>query len=60
MQDLDHISRRRFIGQGACAALGTTGLLSTLLNLGVASRVSAAGPGDYKAMICLFLLGGND
>lgn len=60
MQDPEHISRRRFIGQSACAALGTTGLLSTLLNLGVASRMSAAGPGDYKAMICLFLLGGND
>lgn len=59
MKAPDSISRRRFIGQSACAALGTTGLLSTLLNLGVAARASAA-TGDYKAMICLFLLGGND
>ena len=56
----DAITRRRFIGQSACAALGTTGLLSTLLNIGVASRCSAANPREYKAMICLFFLGGND
>lgn len=60
MKKTNAITRRRFLGQSACAALGTTGLLSTLLNLGVASRCSAANPREYKAMICLFLLGGND
>jgi uncharacterized protein (DUF1501 family) len=54
------INRRTFLGQTGCAALGTTGLLSTLLNLGLASRVMAAEQTDYKAMICIFLSGGND
>jgi uncharacterized protein (DUF1501 family) len=54
------LNRRQFLGQTGCAALGTTGLFSTLLNLGLASRVMAADQSDYKAMICIFLLGGND
>ena len=54
------ITRREFIGQTGCAALGTTGLLSTLLNLGLATRVMASDQTDYKAMICIFLQGGND
>lgn len=54
------INRRRFLEQTGCAALGTTGLLSTLLNVGLASRVMAADQSDYKAMICVFLAGGND
>lgn len=60
MQEPSFINRRQFIGQAGCAALGTTGMLSTLLNLGLATRVMAAEPDDYKAMICIFLLGGND
>ena len=55
------LNRRQFLGQTGCAALGTTGLLSTLLNMGLASRVMAADvQSDYKAMICVFLMGGND
>jgi uncharacterized protein (DUF1501 family) len=52
-------TRRTFIRQAACAALGTSGLLSTLLDL---RRISAATvtTGDYKALVCLFLYGGND
>jgi uncharacterized protein (DUF1501 family) len=60
MNQPNFIDRRQFIGQAGCAALGTTGLLSTLLNLGLATRVMATEPDDYKAMICIFLLGGND
>ena len=54
------LNRRQFLGQTGCAALGTTGLFSTLLNMGLASRVMAAEQTDYKAMICIFLMGGND
>jgi uncharacterized protein (DUF1501 family) len=54
------LNRRQFLAQSGCAALGTTGLLSTLLNMGLASRVMAADQSDYKAMICVFLMGGND
>jgi uncharacterized protein (DUF1501 family) len=56
-------SRRRFIGQSACAGLGLTGLLSTLGTLRLFNAtLSAQGvPGDdSKALICLFLFGGND
>lgn len=51
-------TRRAFIRQTACAALGTTGLLSTIWDL----RKLSAAPlsGDYKAIVCLFLYGGND
>jgi len=55
---MDHPTRRTFIRQAACAALGTTGLLSTIWDL---RKVSAATTvGDYKALVCLFLYGGND
>src|ERR1041385_3990772 len=52
-------TRRTFIRQAACAALTTTGILNTIFDL---RRLSAA-PLDasgYKALVCLFLYGGND
>jgi uncharacterized protein (DUF1501 family) len=55
---MDQPTRRTFIRQAACAALGTTGLLSTIWDL---RKVNAAAAiGDYKALVCLFLYGGND
>ncbi len=64
--------RRKFVGQ-CCAAVGATGMLSTLAQLrllGAAAspdngpigpaRAGAALPADYKALVCLFLAGGND
>ena len=55
------ISRREFIVQSNCAAIGTASLLSSLLSLKLtAGAVSASNYGDYKALICLFLNGGND
>ncbi|GAB1858502.1 DUF1501 domain-containing protein [Flavobacteriaceae bacterium MHTCC 0001] len=59
------ISRRKFIGN-SCAALGYTTLFSSLINLkGMAAAAmdnSAIIPfgGDYKALVCLMLSGGND
>ena len=52
-------TRRTFIRQAACAALTTTGILNTILDL---RRLSAAplDTSDYKALVCLFLFGGND
>ncbi|HJT80658.1 MAG TPA: DUF1501 domain-containing protein [Chthoniobacterales bacterium] len=56
--NITYPTRRNFIRQAACAALGTTGLLSTIWDL---RRVNAAtAGGDYKALVCLFLYGGND
>src|SRR5947207_8569456 len=55
---MEQPTRRTFIRQAACAALGTTGLLSTIWDL---RKVNAATTvGDYKALVCLFLYGGND
>ena len=61
--------RRQFIRQACCAAVGSTGILSTLGQLRVIGAVAADGtdrsraaalPADYKALVCLYLEGGND
>jgi uncharacterized protein (DUF1501 family) len=52
-------TRRSFIRQAACAALGTTGLLNTIFDLRKLSAATVSGS-DYKALVCLFLFGGND
>jgi len=56
------ISRRSFVRQASCAACSSIPLFSTLLNLKMAGSVAAAepGPGEYRALVCLFLAGGND
>jgi uncharacterized protein (DUF1501 family) len=57
------LSRRRFLGEASCAAVGSTALFSSLLNLRMTSTAAAAshsGGDDYKALVCLFLAGGND
>lgn len=57
------ISRRKFIGQ-SCAAIGYTTLFSSLINLkafgAAAMDNSNRPPEDYKALVCLFKMGGND
>jgi uncharacterized protein (DUF1501 family) len=64
--DLD---RRNFVRQGCCAALGTTGLLSAMAQLKLVGAIAAdsanrhraaAVEADYRALVCLFLSGGND
>jgi uncharacterized protein (DUF1501 family) len=60
MNNLNALSRRRFIGR-ACAAVGATGMLSALAQLRMIGALAAdAAPTDYKALVCLFLYGGND
>ena len=53
-------TRRTFLRQAACAALGTTGLLNTIFDLRKLSAATIADTGDFKALVCLFLFGGND
>jgi len=60
-----HLSRRRFLGQASCAALGSTSFLSTALNLGMINTAAArphiiGSNGDYKAIVCILLAGGAD
>jgi uncharacterized protein (DUF1501 family) len=57
------ISRRKFLGQLNCAALSSSAVLNTLLNLKLANNAAAddLDPGtDCKALVCLFLSGGWD
>jgi uncharacterized protein (DUF1501 family) len=55
------LTRREFIGQASCAGIGGTALFSTLLTLRLANSLAAqTAPADYKALVCLFLAGGND
>lgn len=66
------LSRRHFLGSACCAAVGATGLLSSLATLRLMGAVASpangpqlparagALPSDYKALVCLFLNGGND
>ncbi|MCB1069517.1 MAG: DUF1501 domain-containing protein [Verrucomicrobia bacterium] len=57
------ISRRRFIGQTACAGFSLTGVLSTIGTLRLFNATASAQglPGDdSKILVCLFLYGGND
>lgn len=50
--------RREFLKHAACSAVGY-GLVSTVFDLYKMNAV-AAQAGDYKALVCLFLFGGND
>lgn len=57
------ISRRKFFGQASCAAISGVSVLNTLLNLRLAGDLAAAEPpadNEYRALVCLFLNGGND
>ncbi len=54
--------RRKFIKNTICAALGGAGLYSALGNLQLLQAAVRANYsfGDYKALVCVFLYGGND
>ena len=55
------ISRRHFIRQAACAAVGTTSLASTIWNLRAINAAAAqATSTEFRSLVCLFLYGGND
>jgi uncharacterized protein (DUF1501 family) len=53
------LSRRQFLRGSVCAAVGMTSLAATAFDL---RRIAAAAPldGDFKALVCVFLYGGND
>ncbi len=61
MNEPRNITRRQFIGEASCKAVGATALFSTLFNLKFANTLAAqSAPNDYRALVCLFLAGGND
>ncbi|HLF64417.1 MAG TPA: DUF1501 domain-containing protein [Saprospiraceae bacterium] len=59
------LSRRNFIGQASCAAVGYSTLLSSLVNLKAINAAAFANSSvndgdDYKALVCFMQSGGND
>src|SRR5687767_14564139 len=57
-------SRREFLWHSACAAVGATAMATTVWDLRLINAATAASLNplvdDYKALVCLFLFGGND
>lgn len=61
--DTHTLNRRSFMRQAACAALGATAMVNTLSCLRLTSAALAQGSSisdDYRALVCIFLSGGND
>ena len=55
------ISRRDFIRRAACAAVGTAAMTATIRDLRMMNAAMAqTNITDYKALVCIFLQGGND
>lgn len=59
MNTFGNASRREFLKRlGALGALGSAAPFA--MNLAGIGTAAAAGASDYKALVCLFMLGGND
>src|SRR5215469_4941763 len=59
--DLSNISRRQFIRQAACAGVGTLAMTSAISQLRwMNAAVAQSTISDYKALVCIFLQGGNN
>ena len=55
------LNRRDFIRQAACAAVGTAAMTAAIRDLRfMNAAVAQTGINDYKALVCIFLAGGND
>jgi uncharacterized protein (DUF1501 family) len=56
------LNRRKFVRQSACGALGLTGMVNTIAHLKLLNAAIAQSPPPtgYKALVVLFLFGGND
>jgi uncharacterized protein (DUF1501 family) len=59
--DFSNHSRRDFIRRAACAGVGTLAMTSAISQLRfMNAAVAQSNPGSYKALVCIFLQGGND
>jgi uncharacterized protein (DUF1501 family) len=55
------INRRDFIRQAACAAVGTMAMNSAIRDFRfMNAAVAQSNISDYKALVCIFMAGGND
>jgi uncharacterized protein (DUF1501 family) len=59
--DFSNISRRQFIRRAACAGVGTVAMTSAISQLRfMNAAVAQSNISTYKALVCIFLQGGND
>ncbi|MFT4768731.1 MAG: hypothetical protein ACI8RN_001869 [Glaciecola sp.] len=58
--DQTTLKRRQFLSHSCSLGVATATLGSSLLQLGLARQASAQSSGDYKALVCILLAGGND
>lgn len=62
----NNLSRRSFLGQASCAAIGSTTIFSTLFNLKAVNAAASFNSSisnnaeDYKALVCILNSGGID
>ncbi len=57
------MKRREFIGEASCGAIAGSAALGSLLNLNLIGKLAAdevPEGDDYRALVCVFLAGGND
>jgi uncharacterized protein (DUF1501 family) len=54
------LNRRRFLKHSCQLGIAGVTLGSSVLQLGLARQASAQSAGDYKALVCVLLAGGND
>jgi uncharacterized protein (DUF1501 family) len=55
------LSRREFLRTAACAAVGTAAMTAAIRDLRfMNAAVAQTNINDYKALVCIFLAGGND
>lgn len=60
-KNISVITRRDFIRKAACAAVGTAAMTSAIRDLRfMNAAVAQSNITDYKALVCIFLQGGND
>ncbi|GEP44640.1 DUF1501 domain-containing protein [Brevifollis gellanilyticus] len=59
-EDRSKPNRRDFLVQSTAASLGLTSVINSLAQLKLIGSAAASGAGDYKALVCFFLNGGND
>ena len=58
---ISDLNRREFIRRAACAAVGTVAMTSAIRDLRfMNAAVAQTNITDYKALVCIFLQGGND
>ena len=60
-KNISVLTRREFIRRATCATLGTAAMTSAIQDLRfMNAAVAQTGITDYKALVCIFLYGGND